>query len=84
MSRYILLLFPSVQGNYGHNCFFNCAESPKEAGLVHRANVYDIRGKSILSSKCKYFLADMGLKHAVRSHRESDMSATWRTSSFWR
>lgn len=44
------------------------------AFLVQKANVYDVKGKRVLSSKCKYFLTDIGLKHAVFGYRGDDIS----------
>ncbi|MDR3205887.1 MAG: ATP-binding protein, partial [Candidatus Methanoplasma sp.] len=57
----------------GKDAVYAYARYLEEAGLVNKVGVYDVRGRAILSSKCKYFLADIGLKHAVRGHRESDI-----------
>lgn len=43
------------------------------AGLLLRAEVYDIKGKRTLDSKRKYYAADLGLKHAELGYRPEDV-----------
>ena len=43
-----------------------------EAFLFRRALRYDIRGKEILSSGCKYYAADTGLRYRLSGNREGD------------
>ena len=50
------------------------ADHLESAYLIQKANVYDIKGKRVLSSKYKYFIADLGLKHAVLGYRADDIS----------
>ena len=45
----------------------------ESAYLMQKAHVYDIKGKKVLSSKYKYFIADLGLKHAVMGYRADDI-----------
>ncbi|MDR1690242.1 MAG: ATP-binding protein, partial [Candidatus Methanoplasma sp.] len=49
------------------------AEYLESSYLVQRANAYDIKGKRVLSAKYKYFLTDIGLKHAVLGYRADDI-----------
>lgn len=44
----------------------------ESANLVVRANVFDIRGKRVLSSKYKYYVSDLGIKHALLGYRPED------------
>ena len=43
-----------------------------EAFLFRKAPRYDIRGKEILSSGCKYYAADPGLRYRLSGNREGD------------
>ncbi len=45
------------------------------AGLIARAEAYDIRGRRILGSKRKYYATDPGLKHAEFGYRPEDTPA---------
>ncbi len=42
--------------------------------VLYRVPRYDIRGKRLLSMHEKYFLGDIGLRHALLGYRESDIS----------
>ncbi|MDR3205881.1 MAG: ATP-binding protein [Candidatus Methanoplasma sp.] len=41
--------------------------------FVRKAERYDIRGKKLLESRHKYYLSDIGLKHALLGYREEDI-----------
>lgn len=43
------------------------------AYLVDKVEMYDIKGKNILTSKYKYYLADVGIKNALMGFRSSDL-----------
>lgn len=43
------------------------------ACLVDRVPMYDIKGKEILVSKYKYYLADIGIRNALLGFRSSDL-----------
>jgi len=49
------------------------ADHLESSYLIQKANVYDIKGKKVLSSKYKYFLTDLGLKHAALGYRAEDV-----------
>lgn len=46
----------------------------EEACLVIRVPAYDIKGKQQLTSKYKYFLADLGIKNARLGYRPADIA----------
>jgi predicted AAA+ superfamily ATPase len=41
--------------------------------IVHRVRQYDLKGKRYLEINDKYFVGDLGLRHAVLGYRESDI-----------
>lgn len=47
-------------------------ESLCDAFLFRKADRYDIRGKEILSSGCKYYAADIGLRYRLLGNRAGD------------
>jgi len=49
------------------------ADHLESSYLIQKANVYEIKGKRVLSSKYKYFLTDLGLKHAALGYRAEDI-----------
>ena len=45
----------------------------ESACLIYKAETYDVKGKGILKSAYKYYLADIGLKSAVCGYRPEDI-----------
>lgn len=45
------------------------------ANILIRAETFDIRGRRVLSSKHKYYVTDLGIKHAVLGYRPEDVAA---------
>ena len=45
----------------------------QEALIAHRASRYDIRGRRLLELYEKYYLGDIGMRHALLGYREADM-----------
>ena len=45
----------------------------ESACLIYKAETYDVKGKNILTSSYKYYLADIGLKNAVCGFRPEDI-----------
>ena len=45
----------------------------ESACLINKAETYDVKGKRILTSSYKYYLADIGLKNAVCGFRPEDI-----------
>lgn len=54
----------TVQNYLGYFC---------EALVAHRARRYDIKGKRQLEIREKYYLGDVGIRHAVLGYREGDI-----------
>jgi predicted AAA+ superfamily ATPase len=46
----------------------------EEALVAHKAQRYDIKGKRLLEFHEKYFLGDVGMRHAVLGFREGELS----------
>lgn len=46
----------------------NILEMLENAFIIYRANRYDVKGKEILKSLEKYYLADMGLKNTITGY----------------
>ena len=49
------------------------ADHLESAYLINKVNAYDVKGKRVLSAKYKYFLTDLGLKHAVLGYKVDDI-----------
>ena len=45
----------------------------ESACLIYKVETYDVKGKSILTSQYKYYLADIGLKNAMCGFRSEDI-----------
>ena len=46
----------------------------EEAYFVSKVKRFDLKGKKLLESDYKYYLADLGLKHSLLGYRPSDIS----------
>jgi len=46
----------------------------EEALVAHKAQRYDIKGKRVLEIYEKYFLGDVGMRHAILGFREGELS----------
>lgn len=53
---------------------YNYLAAMESACLVHRVSRYDIKGKRLLETQEKYYLSDLGLRHAVMGYREQDIA----------
>ena len=53
---------------------YNYLAAMESACLVHRVARYDIKGKRLLETQEKYYLSDLGLRHAVMGYREQDIA----------
>lgn len=47
----------------------------ESACLIHKVPRFDIKGKRILETQEKYFISDLGLRHATIGYRDQDISA---------
>ena len=53
---------------------YNYLKALENAFLIHKAERFDIKGKRILETREKYYLSDLGLRHAVIGYRDNDIS----------
>jgi predicted AAA+ superfamily ATPase len=53
---------------------YNYLAALESACLVHRVSRYDIKGKKLLETQEKYYLTDLGIRHAVMGYREQDVA----------
>jgi len=42
--------------------------------IAHRIRQFDLKGKEYLDTNAKYFVGDLGLRHAILGYKESDIS----------
>lgn len=45
-----------------------------DAFIIYKVPRYDIKGKRLLKTQEKYFLADLGIRHALMGYRDNDIS----------
>lgn len=60
--------------NIGVNSVQNYVEFLCETFMVNKVKRFDLRGKRVLELFEKYFLGDIGFRHAIRGFREADIS----------
>ena len=53
---------------------YNYLKALESAFLIHKVVRFDIKGKRILETQEKYYLADLGLRHAVMGYRDNDIA----------
>ncbi len=53
---------------------YNYLKALENAFLIHKAPRFDIKGKRILETQEKYYLSDLGLRHAVLGYRDNDIA----------
>ena len=53
---------------------YNYLKALESAFLIHKVVRFDIKGKRILETQEKYYLSDLGLRHAVMGYRDSDIA----------
>ena len=53
---------------------YNYLKALESAFLIHKVSRYDIKGKRILETQEKYYLSDLGIRHAVLGYRNNDIS----------
>lgn len=53
---------------------YNYLKALENAFLIHKVSRYDIKGKRILQLQEKYYLSDLGIRHAVLGYRNNDIS----------
>lgn len=53
---------------------YNYLNALENAFLIHKASRFDIKGKRILETQEKYYLSDLGLRHAIMGYRSNDIA----------
>ena len=53
---------------------YNYLTALENAFLIHKVVRFDIKGKRILETQEKYYLSDLGLRHAVMGFRDNDIA----------
>lgn len=53
---------------------YNYLKALESAFLIHKVVRFDIKGKRILETQEKYYLSDLGLRHAVMGYRDNDIA----------
>ncbi len=53
---------------------YNYLKSLESAFLIHKASRFDIKGKRIMETQEKYYLSDLGIRHAVIGYRSNDIA----------
>ena len=53
---------------------YNYLKALEDAYLIHKASRFDIKGKRILETQEKYYLSDLGLRHALIGYSDNDIA----------
>lgn len=53
---------------------YNYLDVLENAFLIHKVTRFDIKGKRLLETQEKYYLSDLGLRHAVMGYRDNDIA----------
>ena len=59
----------------GSETVYNYLKYLEQPFIVYKVKRYDLKGKKYLETNEKYFLADIGIRHALLGYREGDISA---------
>lgn len=60
--------------NSSSETVYNYLQMLEDAFLIHKVSQYDIKGKKILKMQEKYYLSDLGLRHAVIGCRDNNIA----------
>lgn len=53
---------------------YNYLHALENAFLIHKVSRYDIKGKRLLETQEKFYLSDLGIRHAVIGYHDDDIS----------
>ena len=53
---------------------YNYLQALENAFLIYKVNRFDLKGKRILETQEKYYLADLGIRHAILGYRDNDIA----------
>ncbi|SKA93942.1 hypothetical protein SAMN05443428_11522 [Caloramator quimbayensis] len=66
--------FKSQQRKVDIETVYNYLNALESAFIIERIPRYDLKGKEVLQTNEKYYIADIGLKYAVMGYRDRDIS----------
>ena len=66
----------------GTETVYNYLKALESAFLIHKVVRFDIKGKRILETQEKYYLSDLGLRHAVIGYRDNDIAGVLANTVF--
>lgn len=58
----------------GTETVYNYLNALEGAFLIHKVPRFDIKGKRLLETQEKYYLCDLGIRHAVMGYRDNDIA----------
>lgn len=58
----------------GTETVYNYLKALEKAFLIHKVPRFDIKGKRLLETQEKYYLSDLGIRHAVMGYRDNDIA----------
>ena len=74
LEKIVVYLMDNIGNTFSAKTVYNYLAALESACLVHRVSRYDIKGKKLLETQEKYYLSDLGLRHAVMGYREQDIA----------
>ena len=61
---------------------YNYLSALESAFLIYKVNRFDLKGKRILETQEKYYLSDLGIRHAVLGYRDNDIAGLLENITF--
>lgn len=74
--------FKNERRTLGIETIYNYIGYLEAACVIHRVRRYDLKGKRLLETHEKYYLEDIGLRHALLGYREGDINKYLENSVF--
>ena len=72
-ARRVSAFLKSQRRSLGSETVYHYLHALTDAHLVHRASRYDVKGRRLLETQEKYFLADHGFVHSWLGHRPDEV-----------
>ncbi len=60
---------------FGNDAIYEFLNALQNAFIIHKVSRYDIKGKQVLETLEKYYVADLGIRNAVIGFRQNDIGA---------
>lgn len=74
-ARSIADYFKNERRIMGIETVYNYIKYLESAFIIYKASRYDLKGKKLLETNEKYYMADLGLRHALLGYREKDINS---------